>query len=364
MPETPSTGPARNELIAQFLGDAGWASATRVPLPGDASTRRYERLSLGARTAMLMDAPPLAEEAPCAPGASPADRAGAGYNAQARLAGGRMEPFLAIAEFLKTQGFSAPEIYAADVQNGLALIEDLGNDLYAIYVDRRGEEAALYGNAIDVLAALHETDEVPAASPDYTLLDYDDTALLAEAALLPEWYLPHREIAAPKDWADRLMAAWSTLFSQLSDRSCFVLRDYHAENLLWLPGRQGPARTGVIDFQDALLGHTAYDLVSLLEDARRDVDPALATQMIDRYTESRGFDPAEREQFLNDYAILGAQRNAKILGVFARLVHRDGKPRYMHFMPRVEAHFRQNLAHPALEPVAALIGDPLPEFTA
>jgi len=350
-------------MIAQFIEGAGWAGARRVPLPGDASTRRYERLSLGARTAMLTDAPPSAEQAPCAPDASPAERAEAGYNALARLAGGRMEPFLVIADFLRHQGFSAPEIYAADAQNGLALIEDLGNDLYAPYLDRRGEEPVLYANAIDLLAALHETGKMPQASPEYTLLDYDDTALLAEAFLLAEWYVPHREITVPREWTDRLMAAWAGLFDRLSGHSCLVLRDYHAENLLWLPGRQGLARTGVIDFQDALLGHTAYDLVSLLEDARRDVDPALASQMIDRYTKSRGFCAADREQFLIDYAILGAQRNAKILGVFARLVHRDGKPRYLHFMPRVEAHFRQNLAHPALAPIAALIGELLPELT-
>jgi len=352
--------PLDDQSIA-FLDEAGWAGASAQALTRDASTRSYARLRLGEKSALLMIAPPGAETAACPPQASREERKALGYNAMARLAGPNLNAFVAIAGALRAIGLSAPAIYAADAARGLALIEDLGDDLYA-RIARKADEAALYTAAVDVLLRLRETPPARPVANDYAMLDYDRLALKIEPELLIEWYWPLKK-GAPI--TDDLQAEYSSIIDALLDTLSpsrgVTLRDYHAENLLWLPQRKGVARVGLIDFQDGLMGAAAYDLVSLLEDARRDVAPALAGAMIERYCAHArgGFD---RAAFMNDYAILAAQRNAKILGIFARLARRDGKPRYLDFLPRVEAHFRNDLARPALSPLRSFLAAHLPDL--
>lgn len=353
LPKTDLTG-QRAGLRRDFLARAGWAKAAATKLTGDASTRSYERLRLGERGAILMNAPPAAEGAPCPPEASAEERRRLGYNAMARLAGPDLNAFVAIAETARAAGLSAPRIIADEPVTGFALIEDLGDDLYARAIPKGAIEGDLYEAAIDALLALREASPAPPRRAGYRMLDYDATALDAEAMLVPEWYWPHLK-REPADDAVKAAYrdAWTPALGRLSPPSLIVLRDYHAENLLWLPAREGMRRAGIIDFQDGLFGNPAYDLVSLLEDARRDVSAALAAAMIARYIDgAKRHGPFDEDAFRRDYAILGAQRNAKILGVFARLINRDRKPRYADFFPRVEAHFRNNLRHPELAAVA------------
>ncbi len=346
-----------------FLDASGWGAATAFPMAGDASTRSYERLTLGPKTAVLMNAPPAAESAACPPDASPAERRRLGYNAMARLAGPNLNAFTAIARALKGAGLSAPGIYAADAARGFAVIEDLGDDLYARAIPAGADEGELYASAIDALLALHRA--APAAPSDvgYRMLTYDRTAMEAEVMLVPDWYWPHLK-GEPASEAVRTeyVDAWTEALAKLPKPSTLVMRDFHAENVLWLPDRDGHRRAGVIDFQDGLFGNPAYDLVSLLEDARRDVSPDLAEAMIRRYAAgARAFLAFDEAAYRREYAILGAQRNAKILGIFARLIRRDGKPRYADFFPRVEGHFRRDLQHPELSQVAGFFRRHFPE---
>ena len=345
---------ARAEQRRAFLNRAGWAAAVATPMTGDASTRSYERLVLDGRKAILMNAPAAAESAACPPEASPDERRKLGYNAMARLAGPNLNAFLAVAETARKSGLSAPEIFFADPATGFALIEDLGDDLYARAIPNGADEADLYGAAIDALLALRRAAPDAPATPGYRMLTYDPVAMEAEITLVLDWYWPHvKGSAANDDQRAEHLAAWRPVLEKLAPPSLMVLRDYHAENLLWLPARDGFRRAGIIDFQDGLFGNPAYDLVSLLEDARRDVAPELAEAMIRRYAEGAARQGAfDEAAFRRDYAILGAQRNAKILGIFARLINRDSKPRYADFFPRVEAHFRNDLKHPDLAPVA------------
>jgi aminoglycoside/choline kinase family phosphotransferase len=301
-----------------------------------------------------MNAPPAAESAACPPDASPDERRKLGYNAMARLAGPNLNAFVAVAGTARAAGLSAPGIIAADASTGFAIIEDLGDDLYARAIPGGAPEVELYETAIDALLELRAAAPAAPKIAGYQMLAYDETAMEAEVMLVPDWYWPHLK-GAPADEAVRAdyIAAWAPVLQQLSPPSTIVLRDYHAENLLWLPDRRGFQRAGIIDFQDGLFGNPAYDLVSLLEDARRDVSASLAHSMIQRYVNGASARTAfDEDAFRRDYAILGAQRNAKILGIFARLIHRDGKRRYAEFFPRVEAHFRNDLAHPDLAPVA------------
>lgn len=338
---------------AAFIASAGWGDAAVRAFPGDASTRRYFRLTRGDDSAVLMDAPAKAESAACPPEATPEERVKLGYNALARLAGPNLAAFTGLASELTARGFSAPRILAADLEHGFLLLEDLGDRLF-VHAIREGEdESALYEHAIDTLAALYRSsfpDRLSYASAEWPLLDYDAPALGAETALFLDWYAKHRAgtvgDAARAEWE----AIWSDLFGALeAHASGPALRDYHAENLLWLPDRDGPARVGLLDFQDALFAHPAYDLVSLVEDARRDVSPALSAPLKRRFMDKAGLSGAEA--FDTAYAVLGAQRNAKILGIFVRLSERDGKPRYLDFLPRVARHFVNDLAHPALAPL-------------
>jgi len=302
------------EGLDPFLAGAGWQGAEIEPLPGDASFRRYYRVRRGEQTAMLMDAPPPNEDP---------------------------TPFLRAARWLDGNNMRAPRILADDPKRGLVLLEDFGTARMRDYLDAwPGDEAEVYRGAIDALVALHQLPAGPFL--DYTMSEYQ-----REVRLFIDWYC-----TAQKLYVDvpGFTAAWESVLADLLPRQrpgVTVLRDYHAENIMLLGSL---ANQGLLDFQDALVGHPAYDLVSLLQDARRDVAPELEAAMFDHYIRSAGGDA---EQFLADYARLGAQRNTKIVGIFVRLWKRDGKPRYLDLIPRVWGLLERDLAHPALAPVAA-----------
>ncbi len=338
--------------MREFLVATGWGDATVTPLPGDASTRRYARLTRGGESHMLMDQPQGAE-APTAPAdASEAERQALGYNAVARLAGADCARFAAVAAYLRGHGLAAPQIHAADHAQGFAILEDLGDALFADVLAQGGDEDALYKAAVEVLARIHAHDAPAALSPDKPLFAYDQTALIAEACLLTEWFLP---LALGRETSEAEVAEhrglWKAALSRIEGgRRVFVHRDYHAQNLLWLPQREGVARVGLIDFQDAVAGSPAYDLISLTEDARRDVSLELAEAATSHYLaamKAQGT-PVDETTFRREMAVMAAQRNAKIVGIFARLYKRDGKPRYLSFLPRVWNYLERDLAHPAL----------------
>ncbi len=306
--------------MADFLARAGWGGAAVAPLAGDASFRRYFRVGRGGRCAVLMDAPPPEEE---------------------------VAPFLAMAGYLARHGFAAPRVLAADEARGLVLLSDLGDRRMREAVDADPTlEGPVYEAAVDLLVRLR--DAAPADVPPY-----DSAALHREAALFVDWWAPAADLEVDRDGH---RAAWDAVFAGLAGAGATVLRDYHAENIMLTGGGGAPA-LALLDFQDALVGHPAYDLVSLLQDARRDVSAELEAAMLDRYRSATG----EGEGFAADYHRLGAQRNAKILGIFARLSRRDGKHRYLDLMPRVRAHLARDLAHPALAPVAAWFAANVPD---
>jgi N-acetylmuramate 1-kinase len=356
----------RDQEIDAFLAGAGWEGAARAPLAGDASARRYERVRHQGRMAVLMDAPPEPGEAKSGPGG--AVRA-SGYSAAARLAVD-CRPFVAIAGYLAAKGLSAPRIYAADIAQGLLLLEDLGDDLFVRLLGEKSAaegETRLYEAAVDLLAASHAVDdpaEVPLpAGGHYSLPRYEPPVYQIEADLMIDWYLPAlRGQALPEAERRAYHAAWAPMLDALgAERPVLALRDYHAGNLLWLPGRTGPARVGLLDFQDGLLGPAAYDLVALLQDARRDVSPLLEERMLARYIEQAGARGDFNEaRFRLAYAILGAQRNSKIVGIFTRLSRRDGKAVYLRHLPRVWRYLTTDLAHPALSPLRAWFDEAVP----
>lgn len=319
----------RTDLANSFLAATPWADARRAPLAGDASNRRYERLTHQGATAVLMDAPPEKGE--------------------------DVRPFVRIARHLRDQGLSAPEILAEDSEHGFLLLEDLGDDLFARVIPRQPDlERPLYECATDLLVALHD-----APLPE---LDRYGPRLMAEMAGLA---LSKYRSGILGDHDPDLQKRFENQFEdilRLTVRGDAVLvqRDYHAENLLWLPEREGVARVGLLDFQDARAGHPAYDLVSLLQDARRDVPAGIEMQMIDRYIAATG---ADDHGFRSAYTVLGVQRNLRILGVFARLSLEYGKPHYVDLIPRVWAHMIRGLEHPALAPVADMIRAALPAPT-
>ena len=296
---------------ADFLAAHGWGDAEIAPLAGDASFRRYFRVSGGNGRAVLMDAPPPHEDP---------------------------RPFLAIARWLGERGFAAPRILADDAAAGLVLLEDFGDVRMRETVDARPDAAdRLYSAAIDVLVALHK-------HPAGPLKPYDRAELQREAGLFVDWYCPAVGLTVD---GEGYRAAWDAVLGVALDRreTVTVLRDYHAENLMLIDDGKG---LGLLDFQDALAGHPAYDLVSLLQDARRDVAPDIEAAMRTRYAQATG----AGHDFAAAYAVLGAQRNAKILGIFTRLWKRDGKPRYAAMCPRVWRYLERDLADPALAPVA------------
>ena len=337
----------REQQRRDFVERSGWRGAEIVARPGDASTRSYARVSLNDRKAMLMDQPQSAEAPAALATATPEERRALGYNAVARLAGADTERFVAAANYLRGLGLSAPEIYAADPAQGFALIEDFGDELYADVLTRGGDERELYEQAAEVLAALHAEKAPAVLHPDKALHAYDETALLAETDLMTEWYLPYAlsRAARPDEIAEH-RALWRAALASIQEPSpVFVHRDYHAQNLLWLPEREGMARVGLIDFQDAVAGSRAYDLISLTEDARRDVLPEITESTTRRYLDATG---ADAEKFRAQMAVMAAQRNAKIAGIFARLYKRDGKPRYLAYLPRVWGYLNRDLENPAL----------------
>lgn len=297
-----------------------------------------------------MDQPPALETQPCPPDATPAEREALGYNALARLAAGRVEAFVACAAYLRSLGLSAPTIIASDPGAGFAVIEDLGDDLYARLIEAGADEAPLYDAAIDALVRLHRAPPPAVLKGDgaaWPLLSYDAVALRTAGDLFPAW-LPR--LVPGLSLTDEAQARWREIIAPIADRgeagaSVFCHRDYHAENLIWLPGRTGPAKAGLLDFQDAVRAHPAWDLSMLLHDARRDVSPEREAAALARYFAARP--ELDREAFLADFHALGAVNIARILGLFARLVARDGKPRYRAFMPRLWRYLDRCLEGPA-----------------
>jgi aminoglycoside/choline kinase family phosphotransferase len=357
---------ARRDAMTAFLAESGWGAAELRPLPGDASTRRYIRLQMGARTAMLMDQPQHAEAPTAGPDATPEARRALGYNALARLAGADCGRFVATARYLKGCGLAAPEILSADIAQGFLVLEDLGDDLYTDVIAAGGNERAMYQAAIQALARLHAKAAPAWLTADKPLFLYDETAMLAEVDLLTEWFLPlalKRNVET--DLADEHRALWCDVLRAIGGARVFVHRDFHAQNLLWRSGQKGLARVGVLDFQDALAGAPAYDVVSLLEDARRDVAPELAQAMTKSYIaasrdEGTAIDP---DHFRLTAAVLAAQRNAKIIGIFARLYERDNKPRYLSHLPRVWRYMEHDLRHPELAKLRSWYDRHVPEQT-
>lgn len=342
----------REQLRLDFLKQAGLADAVRTPLAGDASTRRYERLTAAdGRRLILMDQPPAEESAVAPEDADIEQRRALGYNAEARLAGGSVAAFVAIAGWLRERGLSTPAVGARDTENGLAVLEDLGDDVFASH-DR--DLTTLYGAAVDALAGLHESTPprvIEADGERWPLHRYDALAYRAGLDPFLEWWPAFAGLPAPSDEA---RAEWFALWAPVialgeAAAPVFVHRDYHAENLLWLPDRSGLARVGMIDFQDAVSGHPAWDLLHLLQDARRDVPPELEAAMLDRYLRARG--PAlDRETFLHDYRALAALNAARILGrVFARQEVLFRRDRYTAFMPRTWSHLERNIGRGDLE---------------
>ncbi|MFS4581657.1 aminoglycoside phosphotransferase family protein [Phaeobacter sp. C3_T13_0] len=320
----------RQLLISAFLSDTPWHSWTREPLAGDASNRRYERLrDQNGASVVLMDAPPDQGE--------------------------DVAPFVEIANYLRDQGLSAPEILAEERTNGFLVIEDLGDALFArIMRDDPKQERPLYQAATDLLVALHD-----APMPELEPLG---PRLMAELSGLA--FVKYRDVIRNEASHEQL-AHFTDQFEDILQRtitgdSVLVQRDYHAENLIWLPERSGVAQVGLLDFQAARAGHRAYDLVSMLQDARRDVTAAIEMQMMDRYIAATGVDEVN---FRAAYTVLGVQRNLRILGVFARLGRDYGKPQYVDLIPRVWDHFYRGLDNSAMAPLAEFLRQEMPTPT-
>ena len=344
----------RSATRRAFIEQSGWGDAEIMPLQADASTRSYSRLVRGDESVLLMDAPAGAEAPACPKEATSSEREALGYNAIARLAGPDLVAFAGLAKALGERGFSTPKILASDLENGYLLLEDLGDEVYARIVPGKMHEGTLYSHAVDTLAALYRSSlpqDVSLNDQTWPLLSYDGQAMQAEVDLFLDWFLAqHAEIEITEQARQDWNAIWATAFDRLDHCAPgLVLRDYHAENLIHLPDREGHAVVGLLDFQDAVMGHPAYDLVSLLEDARRTVDRKLAVPLKARFVAKAGID--DIAGFDAAYAVLGAQRNAKILGIFVRLARRDGKEKYLDLLPRVARHFVADLQHPALMPL-------------
>lgn len=315
----------RAALSQAFVTRAGWGAAQRRFLAGDASDRSYDRLTMGAKTAVLMDAPPGKGDDPAT--------------------------FLAIADHLTGLGLSAPRLLAKDLAHGFLLLEDLGDDTYARLTGTTPAlEMRLYNAATDVLLHLHQR-PAPAGLPDLTASDWATAACFAL-----DWY----RFAITGNHVDPAafqQTLTQTLRAHADGPRVMILRDYHAENLLWLPDRQGIARVGLLDFQLAQMGQPGYDLVSLCQDARRDVAPETEAALVARFASTQ----ASPDTFPAAYAALGAQRALRILGIFARLCMVAGKPGYVALIPRVWGQLQRNLAHPALAPLADICAQLLPE---
>ncbi|WNK00742.1 phosphotransferase [Thalassospiraceae bacterium LMO-JJ14] len=320
----------RTESRMTFLANAGWAGAKVSILAADASFRSYYRVQLNERHCVLMDAPPPEED---------------------------IRPFVTVARYLGQLGFSAPRILAEDPRRGFLLLEDLGDDTYTRVIEAGGDQGLLYDAAVDTLVHLHELSSAKTAPAE--IPDYDMDRLLAEAMLFADWYMPAVGSPLGDQARGTFDAAWRSVFAGVADkRETLVLRDYHVDNLMWLPGRSATARCGLLDFQDALIGARAYDLMSLIEDARRDVDHKRADRLIARYVAACG--DVRETDLRRDIAILGAGRHAKVIGIFTRLCQRDGKAQYLVHIPRVWRLLEHSLSHPALAPVAEWFAQNVP----
>jgi N-acetylmuramate 1-kinase len=349
----------RNDQINNFLNITQWCNRPRKFLEGDASSRRYETVSIGTKTHILMDMPQKADGPPV--------KNGKPYSAIAHLAEG-ITAVVAVNQQLETMGYSAPHVNICDLRNGLAIIENLGDRVYGRMMRDGHSMQEPMQTAVAVLADMAtkswpsqvKVDDVHA----YTLSSYDIEAQMIEVDLLISWFWPFTfgtEIGA--DQRASFEKLWQEVLPQTQvEKPHWVMRDYHSPNLIWIPEREGLQRVGLIDTQDALLGHPAYDLASLLQDARVDIDFAWADDLYQHYMELRqkqgNFDPKE---FEIAFAVLGAQRATKILGIFARLAKRDGKPSYLKHMPRVSRYLARNLSHPALNRLQAWYKTHMPE---
>ena len=340
---------ARLKSLRQFLTEAGYAEAKRQRMPGDASTRSYARLIRDDGVVILMNFPRRPD--------GPAAYDGKSYSAAVHLAED-VKPWVAVAGGLRERGFSAPAIYHADLDAGFLITEDFGAIGFT-----EGEPpqpiAERYQAASDMLAALHR-EKLPEILPlaphvTYTIPTFDTDALLVEAGLMLEWYLPDRGVQPSNNLRAEFVMMWRDLLEKpAAAPRTWVMRDFHSPNLIWLDQRLEVAKVGIIDFQDAVLGPSAYDLVSLLQDARVDVPEQLELALLTRYIKARrasddSFDPAG---FAELYAIMSAQRNTRLLGTFARLNRRDGKPQYLRHQPRIWTYLGRSLAHPALSRLA------------
>jgi aminoglycoside/choline kinase family phosphotransferase len=315
---------ARRRAMNAFLDASGWGGRALVPLAGDASFRRYYRVGGIGRSAVLMDAPPPQEDV------------------------GR---YVAVAALLRDLGLSAPEVLAEDREEGFLLLEDFGDDTYTRLLERGADEPGLYALAVDTLVAMQRAAELRGIPG---MPAYDTERLLAEAALLVDWYRP-----LAGGLRDEYLALWRELLPDAAvSPPTLVLRDYHVDNLMLLPDRPGVRGCGLLDFQDAVSGPPSYDLVSLIEDARRDVPGCLRRAMTERYLAA--FPAPDRSEFLRSAAILAAQRNCKILGIFTRLWQRDGKPQYLAHIPRVWRLLEEDLRHPALARIGCWLDRHLP----
>jgi len=316
-------------LITEFLTAAGWQNSTGSHLAGDASGRLYTRLkNENGDTAILMEMPPSL---------------------------GSVKPFLTVGTHLDELGFSPPKVLFCDEVRGLLLLEDLGDDLFSRVAHVHPEkEQELYETAIDFLIALHRY-----PPPDFCA-QHTAGEMAQAAGLAYEFYAP-KAAGKNKDAALELLRA--ALKSHRPFAPVLALRDFHSENLIWLPARAGSKRIGLLDFQDAFACHPAYDLVSLTEDARRDVPLELAQDLTERYIRKTGQD---EKKFRAAAAEIAAQRNLRILGVFARLALRYGKPAYLDLTPRVWSHLLRDLAHPDLtdlrERLLADLPEPTPQY--
>jgi N-acetylmuramate 1-kinase len=340
---------ARLKALRQFLDGAGFSEAKRLRMPGDASTRSYARLLRDDGTVILMNSPRRPD--------GPASYDGKSYSGAVHLAED-VKPFVAIDGGLRARGFSAPAIHHADLDNGFLITEDFGSTGF-VDGDPPAPIAERYEAAVDMLAALHR-EALPETLPlapqvSYAIPTFDTEALLVEIGLMLEWYLPDRGVEPTNNLRAEFVMIWRDLLSKpaaaaSTPEKTWLLRDFHSPNLIWLGERQDIARVGVIDFQDAVLGPAAYDLVSLLQDARIDIPEMLELSLLTRYIKARraaddSFDPAA---FAELYAIMSAQRNTRLLGTFARLNRRDGKPQYLRHLPRIWTYLSRSLAHPVL----------------
>lgn len=335
----------RLAALHNLLTLSGSDDARRQRMPGDASTRSYARLFKGNHSTILMNSPRRPDGAPTYDGKS--------YSAAVHLAED-VKPFVAIANGLRERGYSAPAILHADLDEGFLITEDFGRASF-VAGDPPTPIAERYQAAVDMLATLHRNPlpDTLALAPhlNYRVPPFDDNAMLVEVGLMLEWYLPDRGVAVTDSVHADFVRLWSELFGRTAATSkTWMLRDFHSPNLIWLGQRRDVARVGILDFQDAVLGPPAYDLVSLLQDARIDVPEDIEIPMLTHYARKRRvadptFNPAA---FAEEYAIMSAQRNTRLLGTFARLNRRDNKPQYLRHQPRVWTYLSRALAHPSL----------------